>query len=172
MKNVESSGILRRVALVRTDAPEGRIAFLRSVLRLLLLTLFLAHRFLSLWWRRLVEPSPLVLRLPVDLLYQPRLARETEVLGETLPQSSVVLHKSHITWTGLERGTQGCEAGDYQPELQHGLSWGKQWFNYWSFVTAHRWVTCQTASADLSVTSYNCILWCHNITARRVSISM
>jgi hypothetical protein len=41
------------------------------------------------------------------------LTRETEVLGENLPQCRFVQHKSHMTWPGLEPGP---------PELQHGLN--------------------------------------------------
>jgi hypothetical protein len=36
-----------------------------------------------------------------------RLAEETEVLGENLPQCRFVYHKSHRTWPGLEPGRRG-----------------------------------------------------------------
>jgi hypothetical protein len=51
------------------------------------------------------------------------LAGETEVLGEKLSQRNFVHHKSHMTWPGLEPGPLRLEAGDYPPELRHGLNW-------------------------------------------------
>jgi hypothetical protein len=43
----------------------------------------------------------------VEKLVEWKLAGETEVLGENLPQCHVVLHKSHMTWPGLEPGRRG-----------------------------------------------------------------
>jgi hypothetical protein len=40
----------------------------------------------------------------MDNLVEWRLAGETEVLGENLPQRHFVHHKSHLTRTGLEPG--------------------------------------------------------------------
>jgi hypothetical protein len=40
----------------------------------------------------------------VEQMVEWRLAGETEVLGENLPQRHFVHHKSHLTRTGLESG--------------------------------------------------------------------
>jgi hypothetical protein len=53
-RRMASSGMLSRVFLVRTDVLEERIISITRVKRIgaLLLTLFLARRFLSSWWWR------------------------------------------------------------------------------------------------------------------------
>jgi hypothetical protein len=48
----------------------------------------------------------------VEKLVEWRLAGETEVLGENLPQRYFVHHKSHITRPGLEPGLPRWGAGD------------------------------------------------------------
>jgi hypothetical protein len=48
----------------------------------------------------------------VEKLVEWRLAGETEVLGEILPQRHFVHHKSHMTRPGLEPGPPRWEAGD------------------------------------------------------------
>jgi hypothetical protein len=48
----------------------------------------------------------------VEQLVEWRLAGETEVLGENLPQRHFVHQKSHMTRAGLEPGPSRWEAGD------------------------------------------------------------
>jgi hypothetical protein len=48
----------------------------------------------------------------VEQLVKWRLAEETEVLGENLPQRQFVHHKSHMTRPGLEPGPPRWEASD------------------------------------------------------------
>jgi hypothetical protein len=48
----------------------------------------------------------------VEQLVKWRLAGETEVLGEILPQGQFVHHKSHMITPGLEPGPQRWEASD------------------------------------------------------------
>jgi hypothetical protein len=49
----------------------------------------------------------------VEQLVERRLAGETEVLGENLPQRHFVHHKAHMTRPGLEPGPPRWEASDY-----------------------------------------------------------
>jgi hypothetical protein len=48
----------------------------------------------------------------VEKLVEFRLAWETEVLGETLPQRHFVHHKSHMPRPGFEPGHSQWEASD------------------------------------------------------------
>jgi hypothetical protein len=48
----------------------------------------------------------------VEQFVEWRLAGETEVLGENLPQRNFVNHKTHMTRPGLEPGPPRWEAGD------------------------------------------------------------
>jgi hypothetical protein len=60
------------------------------------------------------------MRVTVEQLVEWRLAGETEVLGENLPQRHFVHHKSHMTRPGLEPGPPRWESSDQQLELWHG----------------------------------------------------
>jgi hypothetical protein len=52
------------------------------------------------------------MRVIVEQLVESRLAGETEVLGENLPQRHFVDHKSHMTIPGLEPGPPRWKASD------------------------------------------------------------
>jgi hypothetical protein len=52
------------------------------------------------------------MRVIVEQLVEWRLAGETEVLGENLPQLHFVHHKFHMTRSGLEPGPPQWEARD------------------------------------------------------------
>jgi hypothetical protein len=57
----------------------------------------------------------------VDKFVEWRLAGETEVLGENLPQRHFVYHKSHMTRPGFEPSQLRWEARDQPLELWRGL---------------------------------------------------
>jgi hypothetical protein len=48
----------------------------------------------------------------VENLVESRLAGETEVLGENMPQSHFVRHKSHMITPGFEHGPPQWKASD------------------------------------------------------------
>jgi hypothetical protein len=52
------------------------------------------------------------MRVIVEQLVESRLAGETEVLGENLPQRHFVYYKSYMTRLGLEPGPLRWEASD------------------------------------------------------------
>jgi hypothetical protein len=57
----------------------------------------------------------------VEQLVECRLAGETEVLGENLPQRHSVHHTSHMTRPGIEPGLVRWKASDWLPELWRDL---------------------------------------------------
>jgi hypothetical protein len=63
-----------------------------------------------------------IVKMIVEKQMECRLAGETEVLGENLPQRPLLsITKSHITRPGFEPGPPLWEAGDEPPELWRGL---------------------------------------------------
>jgi hypothetical protein len=59
----------------------------------------------------------------VEQLVEWRLAGETEVLGQNLPQCYFAHHKSHVTWLGCEPRPPRWEASDKPPELSQAPFW-------------------------------------------------
>jgi hypothetical protein len=59
----------------------------------------------------LCQPRVIV-KMIMEKQMECRLERETEVLGENLPQRHFVHHKSHMTRPGFEPGPPQWEAGD------------------------------------------------------------
>jgi hypothetical protein len=53
-----------------------------------------------------------IVKMIVDKQMECRLAGDTEVLGENLPQHHFVHHKFHMTRPGFEPGPPRWEAGD------------------------------------------------------------
>jgi hypothetical protein len=95
-----------------------------------LLESFLLRSFL--WWGETestwyvghiwpIVPAPDDRLMSVEQSLEWELAGQTEVFGENLLQCHFVHHKSHMTWPGLEPGPSRWKAGDYAPELRHGL---------------------------------------------------
>jgi hypothetical protein len=58
----------------------------------------------------------------VEKLVKRRLAGETEVVGESLPQRHFVHHKSHMTRPGFEPWSSRLEASVQPLELLRGLA--------------------------------------------------
>jgi hypothetical protein len=53
-----------------------------------------------------------IVKMTVEKQMECRLAGETEVLGENLPQRHLSITKSHMTRSGFEPGPPRWEAGD------------------------------------------------------------
>jgi hypothetical protein len=67
------------------------------------------------YWPTVYQPRVIVMVI-VEKLVEWRLAGETEVLGETLPQRHFVHHKSHMTRPGIEPGPPRWETSDLDIE--------------------------------------------------------
>jgi hypothetical protein len=68
----------------------------------------------------LCQPRVIV-KMIVERQMECRLAGETEVLGENLPQRHLSITKSHMARPGFEPGPPRWEAGEQPPELWRGL---------------------------------------------------
>jgi hypothetical protein len=68
------------------------------------------------------------MRVIVEQLVELRLAGETEVVGENLPQRHFVHYKSHMKRTGLEPRPPWWEASNKPPEIQIVGSVGIRFF--------------------------------------------
>jgi hypothetical protein len=77
----------------------------------------------------------------VDKLVELRLAEETEVLGENLPQGHFVYHKSHVTRPGLKVGHRSSKP------VTNRLSYGAVFDN--SLLTSNK-----SQDADQNIEQY------------------
>jgi hypothetical protein len=56
----------------------------------------------------------------MEHLMERELTRETEVLGENLPQCHFVQHESKMTYPGIQPGSPLLKGSDLQSEIWHG----------------------------------------------------